>query len=109
MTSTLVFDASVRQSTEAPPVNKLPAASTQARLFMDTSPRSITIMVVLQLFPAKPDSTFRVQRPGPVALDSGVGKEPNAKILMNAAPVTARSDVLTLLAVSFVRVILATH
>ena len=59
---------------------KLPAASTQARLFMDTSPRSITIMIVLQLFPAKPDSTFRVQRPGPVALDSGVGKEPNAKV-----------------------------
>lgn len=58
---------------------KLPVALTQARLFMDTSPRSITIMVALHSFPAKPDSAFRVQRPGPVALDSGVGKEPNAK------------------------------
>lgn len=58
---------------------KLPAVLTQARLFMDTSPRSITIMVVLHPFLVKPDSTFRVQRPGPVALDSGVGKEPNAK------------------------------
>lgn len=66
---------------------------TQARLYMDTSPRSSTIMVVLQPFPAKSDSTFRVRRPGPVALDSGVGKEPNAKVsyLDNNAKISENS------------------